>query len=59
MKTYADASETAQETKMQLRALRRQKEILAIVDFVKSGSRFTILIPREGAKLNFALRASE
>lgn len=55
VKTYVDASETAQKAKMQLQTLQRQKKIPAIVDFVKSGSRFTVLIPREGAKLNFVL----
>jgi len=55
IKTYADASETVQKAKVQLQTLQRQKKIPAIVDFVKSGSRFTILIPREGIKLNFVL----
>lgn len=55
VKTYVDASETAQKAKMQLQTLQRQKKIPAIVDFVKSGSRFTVLIPREGVKLNFVL----
>ncbi len=54
-KTYIDASETVQKAKMQLASLQRQKKIPAIVDFVKSGSRFLILIPREGIKLNFVL----
>lgn len=54
-KTYVDASESVQKAKMQLATLQRQKKIPAIVDFVKSGSRFNILIPREGVKLNFVL----
>jgi staphylococcal nuclease domain-containing protein 1 len=54
-KTYVDASESVQKAKMQLASLQRQKKIPAIVDFVKSGSRFLILIPREGIKLNFVL----
>jgi staphylococcal nuclease domain-containing protein 1 len=54
-KQYVDASETLQKAKMQLPTLQRQKKIPAIVDFVKGGSRFVILIPREGIKLNFVL----
>ena len=54
-KVYADASENAQKAKMQLAALQRQKRIPAIVDFVKGGARYTILIPRENIKLNFVL----
>jgi staphylococcal nuclease domain-containing protein 1 len=54
-KTYVDASESVQKAKMQLASLQRQKKIPAIVDFVKSGSRFNVLIPREGIKINFVL----
>jgi staphylococcal nuclease domain-containing protein 1 len=54
-KQYIDASESLQKAKMQLPSLQRQKKIPAIVDFVKGGSRFVILIPREGIKLNFVL----
>lgn len=54
-KQYIDASESLQKAKMQLPTLQRQKKIPAIVDFVKGGSRFVILIPREGIKLNFVL----
>jgi staphylococcal nuclease domain-containing protein 1 len=54
-KHYIDASESAQKAKMQLAGLQRQKKIPAIVDFVKSGSRFVVLVPREGVKLNFVL----
>jgi staphylococcal nuclease domain-containing protein 1 len=54
-KVYVDASETVQKAKMNLGTLQRQKKIPAIVDFVKGGSRFTILIPREGIKINFVL----
>ena len=35
--------------------LQRQKRVPATVDFVKSGSRFTVLVPRENAKLTFVL----
>lgn len=54
-KTYQDYSESLQKAKIQSSVLQRQKKIPAIVDFVKSGSRFTILIPRENAKLTFVL----
>jgi staphylococcal nuclease domain-containing protein 1 len=54
-KTYVDASESLQKAKIQLGGLQRQKKIPAIVDFVKAGSRFVVLIPRENIKLNFVL----
>jgi staphylococcal nuclease domain-containing protein 1 len=54
-KQYADASESLQKAKMQVAYLQRQKKIPAIVDFVKGGSRFVVLIPRENVKLNFVL----
>ncbi|RDW62317.1 hypothetical protein BP6252_11750 [Coleophoma cylindrospora] len=54
-KVYADASESVQKAKIQLSTLQRQKKIPAIVDFVKGGSRFTVLVPRENIKLNFVL----
>jgi staphylococcal nuclease domain-containing protein 1 len=54
-KTYTDASETLQRAKVQVSTLQRQKKIPGIVDFCKSGSRFTILIPREGIKLTLVL----
>ncbi len=54
-KNYQDYSETLQKAKIQSSVLQRQKKIPAIVDFVKGGSRFTILIPRENAKLTFVL----
>lgn len=54
-KTYQDYSESLQKAKIQSSVLQRQKRIPAIVDFVKGGSRFTILIPRENAKLTFVL----
>lgn len=55
VKTYIDYSENLQKAKIQASVLQRQKKIPAIVDFVKSGSRFTILIPRENAKLTLVL----
>ena len=54
-KTYQDYSENLQKAKIQASVLQRQKKISAVVDFVKSGSRFTVLIPRENAKLTFVL----
>ncbi len=54
-KQYVDYSETLQKAKIQLSLLQRQRKVPAIVDFVKSGSRFTVLIPRENAKLTFVL----
>lgn len=55
VKTYIDYSENLQKAKIQASVLQRQKRIPAIVDFVKSGSRFTILVPRENAKLTLVL----
>ncbi|KAI9814326.1 MAG: hypothetical protein M1832_005906 [Thelocarpon impressellum] len=52
---YVDASETLQKAKIQLSVLQRQKKVPAVVDFVKSGSRFTVLVPKERAKLTFVL----
>jgi len=54
-KNYVDFSESVQKAKVQASVLQRQKKIPAIVDFVKGGSRFTVLIPRENAKLTFVL----
>lgn len=54
-KTYQDYSESLQKAKIQSSVLQRQKKIPAVVDYVKSGSRFTVLIPRENGKLTFVL----
>ncbi|KAJ5575712.1 Transcription factor [Penicillium sp. DV-2018c] len=54
-KQIVDYSESVQKAKLELGILQRQKRILAVVDFVKSGSRFTVLIPRENAKLTLVL----
>ncbi|KAI1185211.1 tudor domain-containing protein [Nemania serpens] len=54
-KTYMDASESVQKAKIQLSTLSRQKKVPGIVDFCKAGSRFTILIPREGVKITMVL----
>ena len=54
-KSYVDYSESLQKAKIQASVLSRQRKIPAIVDFVKGASRFTILIPRENAKLTLVL----
>ncbi|RYP66805.1 hypothetical protein DL771_007603 [Monosporascus sp. 5C6A] len=54
-RSYVDVSESVQKAKIQLSTLSRQKKVPAIVDFCKAGSRFTILIPREGVKLTMVL----
>ncbi|KAH7358198.1 tudor domain-containing protein [Plectosphaerella cucumerina] len=55
IKQFVDVSESMQKAKVHLAGLQRQKRIAGVVDFVKSGSRFTILIPREGVKLTLVL----
>ncbi|KAL9103182.1 MAG: hypothetical protein Q9163_001748 [Psora crenata] len=55
VKTYQDYSETLQKAKIQSSVLQRQKRVPAIVDYVKGGSRFTLILPRENAKLTFVL----
>lgn len=54
-RNYTDASESVQRAKIQLSTLQRQKKVPGVVDFCKAGSRFTILIPREGVKLTMVL----
>jgi staphylococcal nuclease domain-containing protein 1 len=55
VKQVVDYSESVQKAKLELGILQRQKRVPAVVDFVKSGSRFTVLIPRENAKLTLVL----
>ncbi|KAL6711659.1 hypothetical protein ACN47E_004593 [Coniothyrium glycines] len=55
VKQYVDYSESLEKAKRQLTLLSRQRKVPAIVDFVKSGSRFTVLVPRDNAKLTFVL----
>lgn len=50
-----DYSESLQKAKIQASVLQRQKRVPGVVDFVKSGSRFAVLLPRENAKLTFVL----
>jgi staphylococcal nuclease domain-containing protein 1 len=54
-KGFVDYSESLEKAKRQLVLLSRQKKVPAVVDFVKSASRFTVLVPRENAKLTFVL----
>ncbi|CAK7270335.1 hypothetical protein SEPCBS119000_004039 [Sporothrix epigloea] len=55
LKQYIDASENLQRAKIQVAALQRQKRVPGVIDFCKSGSRFTVLLPREGIKLTLVL----
>lgn len=55
VKQYTDYSESVQKAKLEVGILQRSKRIPAVVDFVKSGSRFTVLVPRENAKLTLVL----
>ncbi|KAF6805026.1 tudor domain-containing protein [Colletotrichum sojae] len=55
IKQFVDVSQSQQKAKIQLATLQRQKKVPAVVDFVKSGSRFVLLIPREGVKLTMVL----
>ncbi|KAF9891218.1 hypothetical protein FE257_004782 [Aspergillus nanangensis] len=54
-KQYQDYSESVQKAKMEVSILQRQKRVPAVVDFVKSAARFTVLVPRENAKLTLVL----
>ena len=54
-KQYQDYSESLQKAKMEASVLQRQKRVPAVVDYVRSGSRFVLLVPRENAKLTFVL----
>lgn len=55
MKNMVDYSESLEKAKRMASVLSRQKRVPAVVDFVKSGSRFTVLIPRENAKITLVL----
>lgn len=54
-KTYQDYSISISKATPIFTTLQHKKRIPATVDFVKSGSRFTVLIPRENAKITFVL----
>ena len=55
VRAYQDFSENLQKAKIQASVLQRQKKIPGVVDFVKGGSRFTVIVPRENAKLTLVL----
>lgn len=55
VKQYQDYSESLQKAKLEVSILQRRKRVPAIVDFVKSGARFVVLVPQENAKLTFVL----
>ncbi|TGZ78283.1 hypothetical protein EX30DRAFT_322656 [Ascodesmis nigricans] len=50
-----EASDSLQKAKAYLSFLQRQKRVPAIVDYVASGSRFKVIIPKENARLTFVL----
>ncbi|KAF1344015.1 hypothetical protein BDV97DRAFT_373567 [Delphinella strobiligena] len=52
---FVDYSASVDQAKRQLTLLSRQKKVPAVIDFVKSASRFSVLIPRENAKVTFVL----
>ncbi|KAF9879637.1 transcription factor [Colletotrichum karsti] len=54
LKSFVDITDV-QKAKIQLGTLQRQKKIPAVVDYVKSGSRFSVLIPRENIKVTLVL----
>ena len=54
-KAYQDYSESLAKAKMMASVLQRQKKVPAVVDFVRGGGRFVVLVPRENAKLTFVL----
>lgn len=54
-KQYQDYSESLAKAKMLASMMQRQKKVPGVVDFVRAGSRFVVLIPRENAKLTFVL----
>ena len=54
-KQYQDYSESLQKAKAQASILQRQKKIPGVIDYVKGGARFTVLVPRENAKMTLVL----
>ncbi|KAK2811435.1 hypothetical protein FQN50_002058 [Emmonsiellopsis sp. PD_5] len=56
---YKDYSNPKGESKKHIGVLQRQKKVPAIIDFVKSGSRFNVILPKEHAKLSFVLGGIE
>lgn len=54
-KPVLDYSESVQRAKIHASVMQRQRRLPGIVDFVKSGARFTIFLPQESAKLTLVL----
>ena len=54
-KTLTDASESLRTAKVHFSVLQRQRRVPAVVDYVKSGSRFTVIVPRENIKMTLVL----
>ena len=54
-KAIVDYSESLAKAKVLASTLQRQKKVPGVVDFVRSGSRFVVLIPRENGKITFVL----
>lgn len=52
---FVDYSASLDQAKRQMTLFSRQKKVPAVVDFVKGGSRFVVLVPRENAKMTFVL----
>ena len=50
-----EASENATRAKQYLSTLQRHKRVNAVVEYVASGGRFKLYVPRENAKLTFVL----
>ncbi|PGH04290.1 hypothetical protein AJ79_07137 [Helicocarpus griseus UAMH5409] len=54
-RTPQDYSESLQKAKIQASVLQRQRKVPGYIDFVKSGSRFTVILPKDNAKLTLVL----
>ena len=52
---YTDYSSSVKDASRILQTLKRQRKMPAVIDFCKSGSRFTILIRKENAKITMVL----
>lgn len=54
-KKYQDYSESLAKAKLMASTLQKQKKVPAVVDFVRGGGRFVVLVPKDNAKLTFVL----
>jgi staphylococcal nuclease domain-containing protein 1 len=54
-KGLVDYSESLAKAKVLASTMQRQKKVPAVVDFVRAGSRFVVLVPRENGKFTFVL----